>query len=174
MTQAQAVQDGRLVHHNGVKHITLPEGMTHDDAINRIKADKEMSTYDEKEVTIEEVVRRFPFEAAYALTKAVKELHGQAIGHDKQLPDGRVVQNKLIGVPISATESVQVPWGPFHLPDVEGELETSFTEDNGMFVLLLTARVKRKYAATIQKLAERTREIVDKESIYRGKAVKVK
>jgi hypothetical protein len=147
--------------------------MTHDEALTQISADKELQTYGEKEVTIEEVVHRFPFEAAYALSKAARELHGATIGHDIQLPDGSVIRNKLIGVPISATESVQVPWGPFHLPDIEGEFETQQLEENGMIVMKLVARVKRKYQEKVKKLADRTRELAEKESIYRGKAVMV-
>jgi AAA+ superfamily predicted ATPase len=158
---------------NGADRIVLPEGMTHDEAITRISADKELLHYGEKSVTIEEIIHRFPFEAAYALSKAIKELHGAAIGHDIQLPTGGTIQTKLIGVPISATESVQVPWGPFHLPDIEGEFETLQDIVNGMVVMKLLARVKRKYQDKVKQLADRTRELAEKESIYRGKAVMV-
>lgn len=158
---------------NGTDRIILPNHMTHDEALTRISADKELQTYSEKEVTIEEVIHRFPFEAAYALSKATKELHGATIGHDIPLPDGSVIRNKLIGVPISATESVQVPWGPFHLPDIEGGFETQQLEENGMIVMKLVARVKRKYQEKVKRLADRTRELAETESIYRGKAVMV-
>ncbi len=158
---------------NGTDRIVLPKEMTHDEAITRISADKEILTYGEKEVTIEEIIHRFPFEAAYALSKAIKEIHGVSIGHDIPLPMGGRIDTKLIGVPISAIESVQVPWGPFHLPDIEGEFQTHQTEENGMIVMKLSARVKRKYSDKIKRLADRTREIAEKESIYRGKAVMV-
>ncbi len=158
---------------NGGNRIVLPMGMTHDEALTRIKADRELQSYGEKEVTIEETFHRFPFEAAYALWKAAQELHGSTIGHDIPLPDGSTIRNKLIGVPVSATEIVQVPWGPFHLPDIEGEFQTQQIEENGMLVMRLVACVKRKYQDRVKKLAERTREIAEAQSIYRGKAVMV-
>ncbi|HLC48902.1 MAG TPA: ATP-binding protein [Candidatus Andersenbacteria bacterium] len=163
-----------VIERNGTENIILPETMTHEEAISRISADRELLGYGEREVTIEEIIPRFPFEAAHALSKATKELHGATIGHDVPLPDGGVIRNKLIGVPISATENVQVPWGPFHLPDVEGSLETVQVVENGMIVMKLVARVKRKYGEKIKVLADRTRELADKESIYRGKAIMVK
>lgn len=162
------------IERNGADKITLPEKMTHDEAINRLRADKELLTYGEQETTIEEVIHRFCFEGAYALAKAIEQLHGSSIAHDIQLPDGTVIHNKLIGVPISTTETVQVPWGPFHLADVEGEFETVQVVEKGMVVMKLVARVKRKYADKVKALADRTREIAEKESIYRGKAIMVK
>jgi transitional endoplasmic reticulum ATPase len=162
------------IERNGTDCIAFPKNMTHDEAINRISADKELLNYGEKQVTIEEVIHRFPFEAAHALSKAAKELHGATIGHDIPLPDGSVICNKLVGVPVSATEIIQVPWGPFHLPDVEGALETVVAEENGIIVMKLIACVKRKYQDKIKALADRTRQLAEQESIYRGKAVMVK
>ncbi len=152
--------------------ILLPEGMTWDQARKAIDTQQELDNYGEKQISIVEIIDRFPFEAAYALKKAAEELFGTSLHHDKVEHDS-IVRAELIGVPVSVTEIVQVPWGPFHLPDIEGELETKFHEENGRVIMAIQARVKHKYRDAIAKLAARTREIGEKESIYRGKAIRV-
>ena len=153
--------------------IVLPKGMDLDKAISLLQSEKEQHTYGDKEVTVDEIIKRFPFEAAYALKKAIDEIYTESVQHDVYLPDGSRIDAKLIGVPISLTETIQIPWGPFRIRGIEGEFETLQVEDNGLAVLCIRARIKRKYQDEVKKLAERTREIAEKESIYRGKSIKV-
>lgn len=154
--------------------IVLPAGMTLEQAQSALTAEHDLRTYDERVVTITETIERFPFEAAYALKLAADELHGASIQFDKRLADGSVIPARLIGVPISPTETMQVPWGPFTLPDIEGDFETTQVAKNGMVVMQLVAKVKRRYKERVEQLVARTRVIADEKSIYRGKAIKVK
>jgi transitional endoplasmic reticulum ATPase len=163
-----------IKHSDKAKEITLPAGMTIDQAMNALKMDEEIRKKEDRDVEIEETIERYPFEAALALKAAADELHDTTIPFDRALPNGEVIRAKLVSIPTSLEETIQVPWGPFRLPGIEGYLETNIALEDGALVLEVTGRVKQKYRADVKALVARARKIARGTSIYKGKAIKVR
>lgn len=120
----------------------------------------------EQETTTQfrEQIDAFPWDMGLALWKAIGEIYGQHVS----------VRMTEMSVPIGVNQTLSVPWGSFRLP---GLSETTFqtemaTNEQGQHVGVLKAVGPKKYAQAIRALAERTRQLVREQSIYRGKALR--
>jgi transitional endoplasmic reticulum ATPase len=88
----------------------------------------------------------------------------------------------IIRVAIDHNETLDVFWGVFEIPGISGYLECSMEgqkrgnmegQRRGPTYFKLGGEVKRKNLPEVQKIAERTREIIAERSIYRGKAFRL-
>lgn len=150
-------------------HIILPPEMSFDEGIEWLER---MKTEDEREVKVNEKVDAYPLDGAHALAKALSEKFGwtgliPTPGFWGSTPPS------MIGVEVSPTETVQVPWGRMQVSGVEGFIETGFAFKDGKFTFVIQGVVRRKSEKIISDLAKRTREIVKTDSLYRGKAIRV-
>lgn len=130
---------------------------------------------DEEEIiAINEVVDAFPWEGAIAFRKAIELTFGFGGTIGIQTFFGKIPPQE-ISVEVGVDKRVQVPWGRFRFAlGGEGEwLSTGTDYREGRIVFCINGNVKKKWKATIAKLAELTRQLVDKESIYRGQAIRI-
>lgn len=148
----------------------LPEGMTHDEAIQVIEKRK---IEDETEVHVSETVRCFPLDGAVAFAKVLKRRFGWTNLVPQNMGFFGVRQPTLVGVEIAYNEHVQIPWGSCTVPKIEGTLSTSYTIVDDLPVFTIGGTVKRKHEHIVAEIAKEVRETVRKDSIYRGKAVKI-
>lgn len=149
--------------------LVLPEDMNYDEAIDALARQRDEEN---TEVSVQEPVNAFPLDGAVAFQKALRERYGWA----NLVPTpGFFGSNppQMIGVEIAFNQTLQIPWGRCMVPKVEGFLATGWREENSMPVFNLTATVKRRYEKVVAEIANRVREIVATESIYRGQAVKL-
>lgn len=149
--------------------ITIPEVMSYDDAIDVIQRRKE---YENQPVAIEEIFMAFPQDGAYAMDKVLTEMFGwtPAVGTGwfGQIPP------KMLTVEIDFGKVAQVPWGKFSLPSVSGALFSGVAVKDGRVCFKLTASVLRRDEATIRDFFSRVRAYLKSNSIYKGKAVKIR
>lgn len=155
------------------KKIVLPGNPTNmpiDDAIDaleRKKADLE------QEMDTHEVIDAFPLDGAVAFVKALKELYGWA--NSVPTPGFFGPQNpKMLTVETGLNESVQVPWGKFQVPGVENKIGITNDDSPNGPVLIIYGTVRKREQHIIKEIADKTREILKTESIYRGKAVRLR
>lgn len=153
--------------HEG-KYIILPatpEKMTIKKAVETLTAiEAELET----KVVINEVVEAFPLEGAYAFGQAMARMFGWAT----PLPGGFFKEPpQTLTLYIGPDRPVQVIWGRFSVPGVEGELATGVDQINGRWVFKIGGAVKKRYLPIVKELADITRGIIKNESIYRGKAI---
>lgn len=153
----------------------LPETLTYKAAIDVLH----MKMVEEEEVIqISEDVDAFVWDGALAMVKAMEEMYGFAIAKAKKTQSffGEMSEPpKMISVEVGFNETSLVPWGRFQVPGIEdGYVETGIGMNKGRAVFSVNAQVKRKYEATIHQLINRTREIVKEQSIYKGKAFKIR
>lgn len=159
------------VAHQGTQ-IILPvidgQPMSYDDAIVWLDRKKKE---DEAEVQVHNVLPCSPMDGAVALQKAIAEIYGWSEG----VATPGFFGDKppaMIRVETGANESVQVPYGRIEIPGVEGYLQTGIQiEPNPAFIV--GGVVKRKHAVKVNQIVDRMKEILQKGSIYKGKAVKV-
>jgi len=153
----------------GGKQIILPEGMNYDEGIEWIKRKQKE---EETVVSISEKVHAFPLDGAVALTKVLKERYGWT----RLVPTPGFFDSEppaMIGVQVGPNDTIQVPWGNFKIPGIDGTLQTHWTKDEGRPIFQLIGNVKRKHEKEVKKIADEIRQTVKKESIYRGQAIRI-
>jgi len=164
------VTDVAEVVHHGEKFI-IPEALTINQAIDVLYKRGE---YLEATVEIAEKFDVFPFDGAYALSQVIQERYGWAQGKSIISMFGEQ-KPQIFKIPCSVSEKVDVPWGHFELPNVDGVIMTSADRSaTGRFIFNLTAQVKRKDEPTIRALFDELREYLKTHSLYRGKAIKIR
>jgi transitional endoplasmic reticulum ATPase len=156
--------------HAGEKLI-IPEGMDIKAAIQLLRRRAE---YLDAYVDINEKFDVFPFDGAYALSQVIIERYGWAEGKPIQSMFGET-KPQVFKIPSSPTEKVDVPWGQFELPNIDGSLTTGVDRGPaGRGIFTLSAQVKRKDEPTIRALFDDLRGYLQHNSLYRGKAIKLR
>lgn len=150
--------------------ITLPINMSIEDGILTLVRRLE---YMEKPVILTETLDVFPYDGALALDAVLTERYGwsQATG-----TPGWFGENppQLVNVQTGPNTFVRAPWGAFMLPGIEGKITADVDQQGGRFKFKMVAQVKRKDEGTINAIFEATREYLKHNSLYRGKAIKIK
>lgn len=150
--------------------LILPEGMSIPDAQALLE---KRQKYLETEVTFRETFDVFPWDGAAALEAVLDAKFGWA--HATATPGFWGPQPpQLVSIDVGPDEKKQVPWGSFTLPQVKGLLQTSHSVVANRFVFELVAKVLRKDEATVRDVFARVREYLKTNSIYRGKAIKLR
>ena len=151
--------------------ITLPERMTHDEAIAWIKKIKER---EETVVATHHAIDAFPTEGAIAFARALDEKFGffQQVEQIKSGFFGPTTEPpKTVWIKTGVGMRKSVPWGRVNIPTVEGYIETGFALQGNRVVLSLSGKTPRKNEHLFDEVAELTQKFVNEASIYRGKAI---
>lgn len=148
-----------------------PRAMTYDEAINGLQMRKKE---EETVVSVNEIVKAFPFDGAYAFMKAMQALYGWATPIPTPTFFGPRPPN-TISLEIGFEKTTQIIWGDFSIPSIEGSKLTTGTwqDDSGMVYFCIKGQVKKQYMDEVKKLADLTRAIVKEHSIYRGQAIRL-
>lgn len=158
-----------VVHHG--EKLIIPEGMTLKDAIDVIFR---RSKYLDTEVEITEKFDVFPFDGAYGLSQVINAQYGWQEGIAIKSMFGEQ-KPEIYRIPSSPTEKVDVPWGQFSLPNIKGTITTGLDKGPaGRAIFVLSATIKRKDEPAIRKLFDALREYLRTNSLYRGKAIKIR
>ena len=113
-----------------------------------------------------------PHEGAVAFCEALSETFGWATlvptpGFFGDSPPG------MLSVEVDVGKKINVPWGEMNIPEMKGHLVPQFSIKDREVVFCLHVCCKKKDQHRVELLAERTREVLRKKSIYRGKAIAV-
>lgn len=160
------------VEHKGTKIIlpSDPHDMTYKEGIEALTMRmKEEQT----DVSVNEIVKSFPFDGAYAFMKAMKVIYGWASPVPTPSFFGPIPP-RTISLEIAYGVTTQIIWGEFAIPGIEGQLKTGvYQSDTGMMYFNIQGVVKKKHMADVKRVADLTREIVAQHSIYRGQAIRL-
>lgn len=155
--------------HEG-KRIILPVGMSQKEAIIWLERNLEEQ---ESVVSLVEQIPAYPLDGAVALMKVLKERYGwTTLAPSPGFFGDKPPQMVSVNIGPNPTDTIQVPWGRIVIPGVEGYINTSYTTNkDGQPEFLLNANVKRKHEVVVHEIANRVREVIRTDSIYRGKAL---
>lgn len=128
---------------------------------------------DETDVSIYEEIQGAVLDSAVALNKAIIEIYGYTNGETIDMGFFGKIPPATIGVPVSDTETVQVPWGRMSIQGIEGYIQVSINDTGSQPTLIVAGQVKKKHRENVSVIVRRAQEIVRQKSIYRGKAVKL-
>lgn len=152
--------------------ITLPENPAKMPLKTAIATLQRFQRDEETEVQVHEVIEGFPLDAAVAFVKAMQRLYGWASpvatpGFFGPKPP------QYLGVKVGKNKEdvVQCPIGSFMLPGISNRIETGIYGGGTTFII--HGVVLQKEKKIILELATETRRIVEAESIYRGKAIRL-
>ena len=150
--------------------IVLPEGMSFDEGIAWLGRRRDE---DEQVVSVREEIEGFPLDAGIAVVKALQKAKGfvSITGSPGFFGDN---PPKMITVETGVGETTQVPWGRMQIPGVSGFLQPSFGVKDGRLMLVVGGEVKQRDRAEIAALMQLARTILRDESIYKGKAIRVR
>jgi ATPase family protein associated with various cellular activities (AAA) len=151
------------------KRYQLPETV---DLSGAIKFLTQKRDEDEEEMDFRKTYKYRPLDGARATSNAIKRAFGFSIAKPIYTFFGK--QNpELRDIPISATETEQVPWGQLALPSLKGAtvyLTTSQEPEYGT-IFQLVVRSPRKWRHHIQGFFKLVEEELREHSIYRGQAI---
>ncbi|MFL6600759.1 MAG: AAA family ATPase [Steroidobacteraceae bacterium] len=155
--------------HEGEKLI-LPKEMSLDRAIALLNSRRE---YESKSVVVREMFDVFPLDGACALDTVLQRRYGWAPaiktpGFFRDNPPS------LMSVEVGPDQVRQVPWGAFLLPNVEGRIITTTATKDSRQVFAVHADILRRDEAVIRALFDELRAETRNNSIYRGKAIKLR
>lgn len=150
--------------------ITIPEGMEPVEAVTWIA---KKAAADEAEIGINEVIDAYPLEGAVALSRALEELYGFVALEPTHGPWGSVRPPTMIGIEVAPGVQQQVPWGRMEVPGIDGYISTGFAFKDKRWHFQIAGTIKRKNEVAIRFLIDKVREIISKNSIYRGRVIRV-
>lgn len=150
--------------------LILPSGMNIDDAINLLE---KRAAYLGETTVLSETFGVFPWDGAYAFAQVLTARYGWAPATATPGFWGSTPP-KLISIDVDYNKTVQAPWGSFSLPNVSGLLTTATDMKDGRIAFRLYAKILRKDEATVQALFDDVRAYLRQNSIYRGKAIRMR
>ena len=152
--------------------ITLPPDMPIPTAIDVLRARMD---YEAQKTEVLMAIDAFPWDGAVALFRVLERKYGWAQSISTPHPKtGKPVPPAMIAVEVGPGETMQVPWGRFSLPQVNGFIETGVNTKGDMIVFQMKAEVQRADEATVTELFKEVREEARTNSIYRGRAIKIR
>ncbi|TSC81980.1 MAG: hypothetical protein G01um101419_699 [Parcubacteria group bacterium Gr01-1014_19] len=147
--------------------IIIPEGANLPDVIDALQRQYD---FEEQETEIHITIPVAPWDGASALQKAIKS----ELGLFNQMGDGWDGKAHQIDVEVELGKTIQVPWGTFQLPGMEGAtVKTDTGFEDGRIVFLCNIVCKRRFEQRIRRLLDVVRKIAMKESLHRGKAFSI-
>jgi transitional endoplasmic reticulum ATPase len=168
LNKFDAVHVAEIVNH-GTKLI-LPEDMSVDQGIDLLKRRKK---YLEEIVEFREVFDVFPWDGANALDLTLTKIYGWSPAEATPSFFGPEPP-KMLSIEVAYGITRQVPWGRFSLPGIKGHIDCTAQKKNGRYHFAISATVTREHEPAIQKLFKQLREELATNSIYSGKAFKLR
>lgn len=130
---------------------------------------------EETEMNAFEIIDAYPDDALVALHMAMKEIYGWASAVPTMSFFGPIPPTlRTIKTGPNPGDQVQVAEGEFKLPNVENNIRVDRYRFKDQWVLLIRGTVRKRENAIIKELANRARELLKTNSIYRAKAINLK
>lgn len=141
-----------------------------------IKQLKRIDAAQNMEYEVHEVVPVHFYDGLVALASVLKEKYGYAgttSGTVNTFFGKMKVPPRLIHVKTgpNPTDFIQVPFGGFNFPGVEGTIETKYEHHRGLPCLVIEGTIKMKEKKIVMDIVTAVQEFAKHNSIYRGRAI---
>lgn len=129
---------------------------------------------EETQIVVQEKMPVSPWDGGIALGKAIEQLFGVML--QTSIPGMWGPEPpQQIAVECGVGKTVQVPWGGFSLPNIDGQIQCAAAwGDNRTIVFQFVAKIRKKHEPAIRELMKLTRELAQTESIYQKQAIRVR
>lgn len=167
--QERFLRQNVSVEKTGAK-IILPEKMSYEQAIKALQLkEKEENTT----VSVYEEVDAHPLDGAYAFMKAMQRTYGWSSPVPTETFFGPIPP-QTVSLEIAHGVYTQIIWGQFQIPTIKGQLSTKAGKKDGRRIFVIGGEILKKHQDEVKELADLTRKIAKEESIYKGKAIRLK
>jgi hypothetical protein len=164
------------IEHDG-RAITLPAEPGKMPVRKAIEALERKEKDENQPFAVHERFDAYPHDAAVAFTRAMAELYGWSSPQTVMTFFGpKPPQMISVKTGFRDEDVVQCPMGAFLLPGVDEQIHTVIHdfEDGKGPQFICHANIKKKDRHTLLELATKTRDILRRESIYRGKPIRLR
>ena len=117
-------------------------------------------------------IKCFLEDGAYALSRAVEEIHGFTTQQDRKGPSGNNPP-QMIDVRFADGTREKVPFGKISLPAIGEGAYIDMKYDAKGQQLHLEGQCEKRFVRLMDEIVEETTRLVREDSIYRGKAIKI-
>ena len=121
----------------------------------------------------EELTGAYPLDALVCFNKALAKIHGWV---DLRPTPGFFGSTPptMLSVPISVNDTMQVAYGNFQVPNIEGTITTAWNMSPGRRPsFIISGNVRQKSVPKVKEIAQMTKQLLITDSIYKGKAIQV-
>lgn len=151
--------------------ITIPEGMKPSVAAQIMM---EFEKAQDQKVSLAETYNAFPWDGAIALAEVLKKRFGW-VKLDGHMGFFGRKSPQLIQVEVAPDKFEPCIWGEFTIPNADDAvLSCSVNHNEGRLCFSVNATLKRKDEVYIRELLREVRDYLKVNSIYRGKAIRLK
>lgn len=158
-----------IVYHG--EKLILPAGLNIDGAIELLRRRKK---YELEVVNPQATFDVFPWDGAHALDQVLTRKYGWTPAEAQKGFFGDIPP-KMVDVEIGFKRTKSVPWGEFSMPNTSGgRLTCEVSKKRGRIVFSVSAMVLRQDEYLVQELFDSLRQELAENSIYRGKAIKIR
>lgn len=144
-----------------------PENMDYDVAIDTLERirDQENQSYD-----VKELVKGAPWDTLVATYRAMQEIYGVVMATSIQTWFGEIKPDFItVMTGPNDADRIQVPMGQMELPGVSEPVNVKMVGE-GTFIF---GTVRRKDRAILVDIANRARRIINEQSVYKSKAIRL-
>jgi hypothetical protein len=165
----KAITGEEVEFHDGSK-IILPKGMTYEKAFKILKRLEEEA---ETTTGFTRMFRYRPDDGAYATFQVIKQRYGMLLGKEINMGFFGTRPPEMRTINIGVNQSMQVPWGLIEIPVMPGmEIYIGEASDRDYGQIFgIRGEGPRKYKDEIEALFDDVQEYLEKNSIYRGRAI---
>jgi SpoVK/Ycf46/Vps4 family AAA+-type ATPase len=157
------------VKHQG-KEIVLPSdpgNMDYDDAIETIARIRDQEN---QEFDVREIVKAAPWDAAVAIYRAMQDIYGVVLSESIKTFFGEIKPDFLtVQTGPRDEDRIQVPAGRMSLPGVEAPIFLQLFSEGA----IIQGTVRKRDRSRLIEIANRAREVLKSQSVYRGKAIRI-
>lgn len=157
------------IKHQG-KEITLPSdpaNMDYDDAIGTLARVRDMEN---QEFDVRELVKGAPWDTLVAVYRAMQAIYGVVVSQSVHHLFGEIKPDFItVHTGHGANDRVQVPMGQMSLPGVSNPIRVMMNESGTIII----GTVRRRDRARLVEIANKAREFIHTQSVYKGKAIRL-
>lgn len=158
------------VEHSGTKIVLPgdPGDMPYDAAIQTLERVK---AQEEQKFDAHELIKGAPWDAAVAVYKAMQNIYGVVLAQSQMTFFGEIKPDMItIQTGPNPDDRVQVPMGSMSLPNVSEPVFVHLDKRG----VVIHGTVRRRDRAILVQIANEARRVMRQESVYRGKAIRLK
>jgi transitional endoplasmic reticulum ATPase len=152
------------------KQITLPADPAHMDYDVALKTIERVRDQENQEFDVRELVKGAPWDTLVAVYRAMQDIYGVVLAQSVQTFFGEIKPDFVtVMTGHGPNDRLQVPMGQMTLPGVK-EPVNIVMRNEGTYVV---GTVRRRDRAILVEIANRAREIIRTNSVYKGKAIRL-
>lgn len=152
------------------KEIVLPNTPAPMQVETAIETLERYKKQEDQEFDVREHVAGAPWDTLYAVYRAMQSIYGVVMAESIQTFFGEIKPDFItVKTGVSPEDQIQVPNGKMALPGVEQPVYLQMQRDG----TIIAGTVRRRDRAILVEIANRARAIIQQDSIYKSKAIRI-